>query len=363
MHEATAVVDLNIARRSDLFAPRPTQGADGDMVTVPADLLQFTTAVRYASGREEGPITFRLPRMLADLGPVERAVMVYASTLYAAGAASEYCAVTFTLHDLARWVGWERPNGSQYDRLEQAVEAVASVRFTQWSDYLEATGDSASGRRSKAHHERVHISSIFGFADEADIETRDRAMSRRQSEHLPANAERRITLWINRRFRQALDHGVSVRLPHEALQRLGLKNHLAIQIYYMVASKRSGARPVELSRSVIEQVARPARSWRRNLRQRTEHACAAIEAADPGWRVSITAAAGGDWKVVATPAPAPNSNAFGVAATGIRGSCNAHSGLLPRKFGVAATGPVGKLNSAKARRARSRHRASRALRA
>lgn len=363
MRESTAVVDLNLARRSDLFTPRGVQ--EGDMATVPADLLEFTTAVRYASGRAEGPVTVRLPRALADLGSVERAVMVYACTRYATGAADEHGAVTFTLHDLGRWVGWKRPNATQYDRLERAVEAIASVRFTQWADYLQASASPKRGARGGANYERVHITSIFGFVDEADIETRERAASRRQAEHLPANAQRRITLWLNRRFRQALDNGPSVRLPHEALRRLGLQHHLALHLYFLIASKRAGNRPVELSSSVVEQVVRPTTAWRRNLRHRTEAACRLICSADPGWKVEVTDAAGGGWKVVARHADDgdPNSSAFGVQATVIRGPSNAHSGSEQQSFGVCATEGSPQPKSATARRTRPGHRASRALRA
>lgn len=359
------MVDLNLARRSDLFAPRPAQGVDGDMATVPADLLEFTTTVRYTSGRTEGPITVRLPRALADLGSVERAVMVYACTRYATGAADEHGTVTFTLHDLARWVGWKRPNATQYDRLERAVEAIASVRFTQWADYLQAAESPKRGQRRRSSYERVHVTSIFGFVDEADIETRERAASRRQADRLPANAHRRISLWLNRRFRQALDDGPSVRLPHEALRRLGLQHHLALQLYFLIASKRAGNRPVELSSSVVEQVVRPTPAWRRNLRQRTDAACRLICGADPGWKVEVTDAAGGGWKVVATATGdgGGNNSAFGVRATVIRGLSNGHSGSVQQTFGVCATGGSPQPKSAKAQQTPIGHRASRAYRA
>lgn len=352
---ATAVVDLNIARRSDLFAPRPAQDLDNDMATVPEDFLQFTTTVRYASGRTEGPVTVRLPEPLIQLGPVERAVVAYVCTRYVCGQADGDGAVTFALHDLAQWIGWSRPNARQYDRLEVAVEAVATVRFVQWRGYVEAMTQTRGGR---PRYERVDVTSIFGFCDEADIETRARVAARRTNENLAANACRVVRLWINRRFRQQLNAGVSVRMPLSALQRIGLKNQLAAHLYYLLASKRTGTQPVEVSDEVLDQVVRPTASWRGKLRGRAEAACRLISAADPSISVSVNDTAVGRWKVVAVPTTTQaNSSAFGVPAPEVRGSSPTCSGLRSQKFGVAVQGQASKPKLDKRFRSRSDHRA------
>lgn len=101
----------------------------------------------------------------------------------------------------------------------------------------------------------------------------------------------------------ALDSGLSVSLSAAALRCIGLKNRLALQLYYLVASKRAGKRAVEISSDVLEQVVRPTESWRRKLRARTEAACRLINAADPAWHLSVVNDGAGAWKVLGGPPP------------------------------------------------------------
>lgn len=357
------MVELNLARRADVFASVPGVAEPDTAVaaSLPMDIMQYTSAIRYSSGRAEGPVTVRLPQAVGELGAVERAVIAYVCTRYVYGQVRGDGAVAFTLHDLAQWIGWTRPNSDQYDRLERAVEAVATVRFVQWRGYLEAGQQRSSGRRKPTRYEHVDVTSIFGFCDEADIETRERAASRRDKDRLPTNARRTVKLWINRRFRQQLDAGVSVRVPLYVLQRIGLKNQLAAHLYYLIASKRTGNRPVEVSDDVLEQVVRPAATWRRKLRRRTETACRLIAEADGSFAVSVVNTAGGRWKVVATPArDEANASAFGVPATEVRGSGPTCSGLLSQEFGVAVQGRSPEPKPDNRFRRRSDHRAYRA---
>ena len=75
----TAVVELNLARRADVFAPLDPDDlrlpADPGVAVIPADLVEFTTSIDYASGKSEGMITVQAPRSLIELGLIERSVM------------------------------------------------------------------------------------------------------------------------------------------------------------------------------------------------------------------------------------------------------------------------------------------------
>ncbi len=299
----TAVVELNIARRADAFAP--LDDADLHQVEhlssaiIPSDFVQYTTNIQYSSGTSEGAITISGPQALSEIGPVERSVMVYTCTLYASGRSDEDGSVSFSLHELAQWIGWEKPNAEQYDRLEHAVAAVATIRFIAWEGRLESVACRTRKGKQRKRLERVTINSIFGFIDEADLETRERIAARRKNEHLPPNTVRTVRVWLNRRFRQALDAGVSVSLPVAALRKIGLKNHLASHLYYLVNSKRARGQPVEILDQVLEQVVRPTESWRRNFRRRVENACRLINSVDPRWHLCVNEARKGSWKVTA----------------------------------------------------------------
>lgn len=155
-----AVVELNFARRADVFAPldpgelREVKDNASAEAVIPTDLVEYTTTIIYASGRSEGSVTVRAPRGLIELGPLERAVMTFVCTLYAHGRRDETGAVCFTLHELARFIGWERPNGSQYARLERAVAAVAAVRFVSWYGRLEVVECKTRSGRTKRRWRR-----------------------------------------------------------------------------------------------------------------------------------------------------------------------------------------------------------------
>ncbi len=300
---ASAVLELNLARRADTFAPlddaelHPAE--DLSSAIIPSDFVQYTTNIQYASGKSEGDITISGPRSLIEIGPVERAVMVFICTLYATGRSNEDGSMSFSLHELAQWIGWDKPNAEQYDRLERAVASVAVIRFVNWQGRLESVSYRTRRGKEGKRLERVTVSSIFGFIDEADLETRERIAARRRNEHLPPNAVRIARVWLNRRFREALDAGVSVSLPMAALRKIGLKNQLASHLYYLVNSKRARGQAVEISDQVLEQIIRPTDSWRRNFRRRVENACRLINSADPRWHLSVAKASKGTWKVTA----------------------------------------------------------------
>jgi hypothetical protein len=305
----TAVVELNLARRADVFAPLEPYDlrhpADPGVAVIPVDLVEFTTSVDYASGKSEGTITVQAPRSLIELGPIERSVMIFVCTIYARGATEDAGAITFTLNELAQFLGWDRPNAAQYDRLERAISAIASLRFSSWTGRIESRKYRTRKNKIKTVLERVTVSSIFGFIDEADLETRQQIAARRQNDNLPTNAKRSVKLWLGRRFREAIDNGVSVSVPIAALHRLGLKNRLALQLYFFVLSKKVGNQTIQVSADVLDSIVRPTASWRKDLRSRTEAACRLIMEADPRLHVSVVNAQLGGWKVVANFANPP----------------------------------------------------------
>ncbi len=315
-------MELNVARRADLFSPVAPSTAT-DLTRARDPVTQYTSEVRYTSGRVEGPVTVQLPQGLGPLGVVERAVIAYVCTQYATGRADPDGAVAFSLHALARWIGWVHPNAGQYDRLERAVTTIALVRFIQWWDYLEPVAPgSPKGARQRC--QRVNVTSLFGFCDTADIETRAHAADRRAQEGRPSNAQRAVRLWLNQRIRQQLDAGVSVRIPLDVLQRIGLRRELAAHLYYLIASKRSAGQPVEIADRVWAQVIRPTPAWRRNLRARTTAACQVVSAADPSLAVSVIETGSGRWKIVArpvnpVPAPGPDGGGASLACPRPRG--------------------------------------------
>lgn len=179
----TAVVELNVARRADVFAPLSEEDLDPvpmAAAVVPSDLVEFVTEVHYQSGTSEGAITVQGPRSLIDLGPMERAVVAYACTLYATGKADANGTISFSLYQLARWIGQGRPNAAKYDRLERAVAAVAAVRFVRWTDRIEPVEHHTRTGKVRVHAERVMVTSVFGIVDEADLETREQIAARRR---------------------------------------------------------------------------------------------------------------------------------------------------------------------------------------
>ncbi len=318
LHHTTAVMELNVARRADLFSPgAPPTGTDVTRARDP--VTQFTSEIRYTSGRVEGPVTVQLPQGLGPLGVVERAVIAYVCTQYATGRADPGGAVTFSLHALARWIGWVHPNAGQYDRLERAVTTIALVRFIQWWDYLEPVAPGSPTGAARQRYQRVNVTSLFGFCDTADIETRAHAADRRAQDGLPSNAQRAVRLWLNQRMRQQLDAGVSVRIPLDVLQHIGLRHELAAHLYYLIASKRHGGQPVEIADRVWVQMIRPTPAWRRNLRARTAVACQVVSAADPSLAVSVIETGSGRWKIVAHPVnPVPDPGPDGGGASPAR---------------------------------------------
>ncbi len=276
-------VDLQFARRVDIFAPQSDEEVRS--VTTPGGhaAVEIATAIRYVSGREEGTILFQVALLPGEqvtrLGPWEQMVYFALCELFCRyGTDADGWLRISSMRTLAWAVLGREPRGQDYDRIEAALLRLAQVTILKGSECFEME----TTPKGKQHVIRTTSKGAYGLISDVEIMTKHTGRIGKGESR--TQRAREVRVHLSATVMERLRGGLVATLDARALREIGPGNETTLRLYAWVCSQRG--LQGRISAVVVEQIVRPTEQWGlqrkpAKFRSQVQHMVERLAAADP----------------------------------------------------------------------------------
>jgi hypothetical protein len=277
-------VDLQFARRVDLFAPQPDEEVRPATTPGGQAAVEIATAIRYVSGREEGTVLFQVAlfpgEQVTRLGPWEQMVYFALCELFCRyGTDADGWLRISSMRTLAWTVLGREPRGQDYDRIEAALLRLAQVTILKGSECFEMQQTTPKGKR---HVIRTTSKGAYGLISDVDITTKHTGRIGKGESR--TQRAREVRVHLSATVMERLRGGLVATLNAQALREIGPGNETTLRLYAWICSQRGFHG--HISAMVVEQIVRPTAQWGlqrkpAKFRSQVKHMVERMAAADP----------------------------------------------------------------------------------